>query len=77
MQLTDCRDSLQHSMVIYIQVYEPFSFCCGRRTDAKRSLGRPLKDLFLILAKLPAFTTCQLRGQGLRKNAQLILFLHA
>ena len=43
MQLTY---GLQHSVVISLQVYEPFSFCFDRMTDQlQESLSRPIKDL--------------------------------
>ena len=41
MQLTY---GLQHSMVISLQIYEPFTFSFNRTTD-QESLGRSLKDL--------------------------------
>ena len=35
-------------MMIYFQVYAPFSFRYSQRTDADRSLGRMFKDLVIF-----------------------------
>ena len=51
MQLTY---SLQHSIVISLQVY---SFCFNRTTDRK-SLGRPLKDLITASCPYSIFAVC-------------------